>query len=203
MRARVVDVLAKLGPDAADAAEDLGRMAKESDGELRLKAITTLGLLGPAGKKGDALLVEVLAEQTNGARRCVPKWRCALTKMNAPEAKQAVPLLIKGLYVSDPTDAKRLTRQDKVSKILISIGGPAADPLAKTLSPTGDFYNSKTTTPKGMADAAARRRGWRFCWRWARRRTPAACCSTWPKRRKRIPTAKCDKLAQKAYKDIQ
>ncbi len=203
VRARVVDVLAKLGPDAADAAEDLGRVAKDSEGDLRVKAIATLGLLGPAGKKGAPLLVEVLADKNERSDDVRIEVAIALTKMNAPEAKQAVPLLIKGLLVTDSTDAKQIARQEKVTKILIDIGGPAADPLARTIGSKGDFYNSKINTKEGAAASAARRRVLEILIAMGKKANTGGVLLALANAAKEDPDGEVRKFAQQVYRDIQ
>jgi HEAT repeat protein len=157
VRMEIVDALGRLKADAADAAESLGKIAKDSDGDLRLKAIQALAEIGPAGKKGAASLVDVMNDKNEKNDTVRIEAAMAITKMEAPEAKQALPIVIKGLYVTDETDAKQTERRDKVSKVLVAIGKPAADPLAKTLDPTGDFYNAKVSTAEGMAMARARK----------------------------------------------
>ncbi len=158
VRMQIVDALGRLKADASDAAEDLGKVAEESQGDLRLKAIRALAELGPAGKKGGPMLVAVMTDKNEKDDNVRIEAALAITKMEAPEAKEALPILIKGLLVTDPTDATQTERQDKVSKVLIEIGKPAADPLAKTLGVSGDFYISNVNTPAGKSAAAARRK---------------------------------------------
>ena len=158
IRGKIVDALLKLGADAEDAAEELGLVAKESEGDLRLKAIKGLAELGPAGKKAAPELLAMLDSKTDKDDAVRIEAAIALTKIGAVETKQALPHLVKGLLVTNASDTKQYERQERVRKILIQIGQPAADSLAKTLGPSGDFYNAKTTTPAGMQAVDARRK---------------------------------------------
>src|SRR5262249_2340675 len=156
MRARLVDALAKLGPDAADAADDIGRVARDSDGELRRKAVMTLAAMGPAGKKAAPMLLDVMNAPNEKAARRAVEAAMALTKMDGPESKQALPLLVKGILVTDPSDEKQRGRQDRVCKVLIALGTPAAEAMSKTLG--ADFFYKDITSEEGKQKAAARKK---------------------------------------------
>jgi len=126
VRARLVDALGKLGPDAADAADDIGRVARDSDGELRRKAVMTLATMGPAGKKAAPMLLDVMTDPNEKEAAARVEAAIALTKMDVPESKQALPHLVKGILITDPADEKQRERQDRICKVLIALGTPAA-----------------------------------------------------------------------------
>jgi WD40 repeat protein/HEAT repeat protein len=156
VRLQLVNAIAKLGPDGADAADDLGRLVRDATGELRLKAIAALADFGPAGKQAAPMLLDVVKNVNDKEPAARIEAAVALAKMNVPESKEAIPLLVRALLVTDGGDDKQRERQEKASKILLEIGAPAAEPLSRSL--TGDFFSPEIKTPDGMAKAAARKK---------------------------------------------
>ncbi len=77
-----------------------------------------------------------------------------LGKIEADEAKQAVPFLVGLLKVDNEGDAEAVEIQNAAKETLVKIGEPAINDLLKAL--TNDFAGGSLMTPEGIGRATGR-----------------------------------------------
>ena len=126
-------------------------MVKGTAGETRLLAATVLGGIGPAAQEAGPVIVELLKV---GDRPSRMKVCSILGKIQAAEAKEAIPFLVGLLKVDNLMDEEAKKDREAAHANLVEIGEPAVDELIKAL--TGDFAGGNPNQPAGLAKAEAR-----------------------------------------------
>ena len=154
LRPRLLEVLARLGGDAADAVPALRELFKKGDAKERSQVIATLARIGPGAKAAGPDLVPLLKpdpKEKNPLARLEVAF--VLVDIEAEEVTRAIPLLIAALRIVN-TDEESLARRERVAKALVRLGKPAAEPLALALH--GQYSIGNAGTPAGIVRAAAR-----------------------------------------------
>jgi WD40 repeat protein len=130
-RARLLDLISRMGPDGAEAVPGIIALLKDMNAETRLQAVRTLGTLGPAAREAASQLTVLLVE---GNRRMSMEVALALARIGAEkESPRAIALLVGRLRVDDPQDAAAFRERETASQALLSLGRPAVAGLCAAL----------------------------------------------------------------------
>jgi HEAT repeat protein len=152
---RLLDLVEKLGPDAADAVPGLRVLLRKAQGEVQLKALQAVAAVGVGAREAGAELAPLLQDKDPKL-----KFEVALTLagIEAEQATQAVPILVRGLRLSEMVDEASLeaakAERYRIAQALIRLGRPAVPRLIHDLD--GEFSFGTLATPKGLANADAR-----------------------------------------------
>jgi HEAT repeat protein len=133
-RINVMALLAKLGPDAAAALPGIIEVLKVGSLDARKTAVTLVGIIGPPAKGAGPAIAARLAEADPAFKLEIAQ---TLAKIGAPEVKQAVPALVKGLKIDNPEAEAEIAARKQASEAVVSIGKPAVEALMSAL--TKDF----------------------------------------------------------------
>jgi WD40 repeat protein/HEAT repeat protein len=139
-----VEVLGRLGADAAPAVPALGQMLKEARGEERRQIVRTLARMGKAAQPAGPALAECLRDTEGDVAF---EAALALVQTESQQVDAAVTVLIKSLKTAGDG-------RDRAHKALVQVGKPAVSGLAQSLH--GMFALGKPTTPEGVANGEAR-----------------------------------------------
>jgi WD40 repeat protein/HEAT repeat protein len=153
LRARLLEILAGLKGDAADAALAIGGLVKGADEKERVQILTTLRAIGPKAQAAGPSLVPLLERDPKQKDSILP-LETALTLIELEtELDRALPVLVSALRIEDQEQAS-MDRRERVAKALIQIGKPAVEHLAKALRT--EFYIRVPRMPEFTIRAEAR-----------------------------------------------
>jgi HEAT repeat protein len=152
VRRRALEALGSLGADAEGAVPALCRLLKGTPAE-RGQALKVLRGMGRAAWRAGPHLAALLEDKDVDLRLEVSE---VLARTGAPEAEQAVPVLVKMLKPEtlDEVEGPAQARREKVRRALVRVGKPAVKPLADALA--GEFAGGSPRTTVGVLKGVAR-----------------------------------------------
>ncbi len=130
VRLVILGLLGKLGPDAAPAVPGIMEVLKVGEADSRKEAVNLLGQIGPPARAAGPAIAARLKDADPAYRLEIVK---TLKKIDAPEIKDAIPFLVKGLKIENTEAEAEKAQRKQVSEALVEIGKPAVEPLMKAL----------------------------------------------------------------------
>jgi WD40 repeat protein len=125
-----LDLVIRLGPDAGEAAVQVGELLQSGDATVQLRALLALQALGKTARPASPALVKALETNKIQQKRQAAVLLARLEPSDRKVLKLVLPILIDGLK---PEEGRPDTEKEQVLQALEAIGAPAGDALVDAL----------------------------------------------------------------------